>query len=189
MSNKSIKRHNQCLVLNADYSPVGIIDWKRAILYTLKHSSVNVEIIEYHEDDYIVGVNDNYLIPAIIRVKTYLNLNNYLVHFSRKNLFIRDNFTCQYCGNKNHINNLTYDHVIPKSKWRDKTKSPTNWNNIVTACTKCNRKKGSRTPSQANMPLINKPYSPSRNKKYLHVSYHLATIKNNMPEKWKLYIR
>ena len=66
--------------------------------------------------------------------------------------------------------------------------SPTCWTNIVTACASCNRKKGNKTPKQANMPLINIPVKPTKSQKYLPISYHLSKIKTNMPEEWQVYL-
>ena len=75
----------------------------------------------------------------------------------RKQVYKRDNFTCQYCNNKFPTTKLTYDHVIPKSLWTLNT-SPTCWTNIVTACIQCNFKKSNKTPTQADMPLQKEPF-------------------------------
>jgi hypothetical protein len=66
--------------------------------------------------------------------------------------------------------------------------SPTNWTNIVTACTQCNRKKGNKTPKQANMPLVKLPIKPNKNIKFLPVAEHLLKIKSNIPDEWKVYL-
>jgi|694.fasta_scaffold38868_11 hypothetical protein len=186
-------KHKQCLVLNADYTPLGIIDWKKAMVWSFKYiynsSKMHIEIIDYYDSDYIVGANNKtFLIPAVIKTNKYFKVHTQSVTFSRKNLFIRDNFTCQYCGEKNEINKLTYDHVIPKSKWQF-DHSPTNWTNIVTACVSCNLKKKNRTPSQANMPLRNHPVVPQKSIKYLPVSHHISTIKSEVPDQWKIYFK
>jgi 5-methylcytosine-specific restriction endonuclease McrA len=110
------------------------------------------------------------------------------VNFSRKNLFIRDNYTCQYCFERKDINKLTYDHVIPKSRWIKNIGSPTCWTNIVTACVDCNRKKGNRTPKQANMPLKNLPIAPQKSNKYLPIAHWLLKIRSDIPTEWKSYL-
>jgi 5-methylcytosine-specific restriction endonuclease McrA len=183
--------HKDCLVLNADFTPIGIIYWQKAMVWSFKYTNpnhANIEIVEYYLDDYIIGANQKlHSIPAVIKTKKYFSVNNKTVNFSRKNLFIRDNFTCQYCGQRTEINNLTYDHVIPKSKWTQ-TVSPTTWTNIVTACVSCNFRKGNRTPTQANMPLLSKPYVPRKSNKYLPMASHLRTIKHSIPQEWKIYI-
>ncbi len=91
---------------------------------------------------------------------------------------------------KKNISELTYDHIVPKShrtKFKNK-KEATTWLNIVTACKSCNRRKSNKTPEQAGMPLLNKPYVPTKNKKYLPITTHLHKIDTEIPEEWKLYI-
>lgn len=185
-------KNSKCLVLNADFSPLTIISWKKALIWAIKHeynASIGIEIIDFYKNDWIIGCNNKkFPVPAVAKTSKYFRINDYKVKFSRKNLFIRDNYTCQYCNIRYDINDLTYDHVIPKSVWSYNNGSPTSWTNIVTACVHCNRKKGNRTPKQANMPLINFPISPKKNIKYLPVSHHLLKIRHNIPEEWLLYL-
>lgn len=185
-------KHSRCLVLNADYTPLTIIDWKKALIWSIRHEynkNIGAEIIDFYKNDYIIGVNNKkYPVPAVAKTAKYFRINNYTVKFSRKNLFIRDNHTCQYCYQKFDANNLTYDHVIPKSLWKSNIGTPTCWTNIVTACVDCNRKKGNRTPKQANMPLKNIPIMPQKNIKYLPVSHHLLKIRKDIPQEWLLYL-
>lgn len=186
-----MRNHNDCLVLNADYTPIGIIDWKKAMVWSFRYSNSKysgIEIIEYYSNDYIIGVSSNLKIPAVVKTAKYFKINNQYVNFSRKNLFIRDDYTCQYCGNRYAINQLTYDHVIPKSKWQHKNIPVTSWTNIVTACYKCNCKKGNKTLQQANMSLKTDPYIPQKTRKYLHVIHQLFTIRKDIPEEWELYV-
>jgi hypothetical protein len=186
------QENSKCLVLNGDYSPLGIIDWKKALTWCVKYeqkSRRGIEIIDFYKDDYILGANaKKYPIPSVVKTNRYFRINNQHVNFSRKNLFIRDDFTCQYCGGIKDINKLTYDHVIPRSLWKHSSSSPTNWTNIVTACVDCNHKKGNRTPKQANMPLLNIPIAPKKNLKYLPVSHHLSTIRQDIPNEWRIYL-
>lgn len=185
-----VNNHKSCLVLNADYSPMGIIDWQKAIIWSYRYiygKTNQIEILEYYTDDYVSGVNGKIELPAIIKTTRYFKLNSSHVNFSRKNLFIRDNYTCQYCGVQYPIAQLTYDHVIPKSKWKEE-RSPTCWTNIVTACKKCNINKGNRTPVQANMPLKSQPYIPRKSPKYLPVYNHLSIIGRHIPDTWRTYI-
>lgn len=184
-------RNNRCLVLNGDYSPLGIIDWKKALIWTVKYDTckyTGVEVLDFYKNDFILGTNNKkHPIPCVIKTKRYFRLHNKKVNFSRKNLFIRDNYTCQYCGIEYDINNLTYDHIIPKSMWTCNT-SPTCWTNIVTACVKCNNKKGNKTPQQAHMPLLSEPSIPGKSVKYLPVTHQILTIKEQMPSEWRLYL-
>lgn len=184
--------NSKCLVLNADFSPLSIISWKRALVWSVKYdtrSRMGVEIIDFYKNDFISGVNNKkHPIPAVIKTNLYYRIHNQRVNFSRKNLWIRDNYTCQYCNTKYDTASLTYDHVIPKSLWKSNKGSPTCWTNIVTACVSCNRKKGNKTPKQANMPLLNFPIEPQKNLRYLPVSHHLLTIRSSIPKEWSLYI-
>jgi 5-methylcytosine-specific restriction endonuclease McrA len=184
--------NSKCLVLNADYSPLCVIGWKRALIWSLKHSEdplIGVEVIDFYKNDFITGTNNRkFPIPAVVKTVQYFRLHDQRVNFSRKNIFIRDNYTCQYCSIKKDINELTYDHVIPKSKWTNDLGTPTNWTNIVTACVSCNRKKGNRTPKQANMPLKNNPVVPVKNVKYLPLTHYLLKIRSDIPQEWTIYL-
>lgn len=184
--------NSRCLVLNADYSPLGIINWKRAITWLSRLDNDNhayVDILDFYKDDYIQGTNNKkYPIPAVIKTSRYFRIHDQRVSFSRKNLFIRDNYTCQYCGVRQDMNNLTYDHVIPKSSWDNRSGSPTNWTNIVTACTTCNRRKGNKTPKQAHMPLMSLPIIPKKSSKYLPITHYLLKIRSDIPHEWSIYL-
>lgn len=184
--------NSKCLVLNADYSALGIIGWKKALIWSMQldiNNHARVEIIDFYKNDFIQGVNNKkFPIPAVVKTSKYFRIHDHRVNFSRKNLFIRDNYSCQYCSIKQDINKLTYDHVIPKSSWKNRGGSPTNWTNIVTACVQCNRKKGNRTPQQANMPLKNLPVEPRKSSKYLPITHFLFNIRRELPEEWSLYL-
>lgn len=186
------QQNSRCLLLNADFTPLSIIHWKKAIIWHMRYEhnpKYGIDIVDFYKDDYIQGVNNKkYPIPAVAKTKRFFRINNQQLTFSRKNIYIRDNYTCQYCGLIYEANNLTYDHVIPKSKWNNNTLSPTCWTNIVTACVQCNHKKGNKTPKQANMPLLSMPIKPNKNSRYLPVSHHLHKIKEDIPQEWKVYI-
>lgn len=187
-----MKQHRDCLILNADYSPIGIIDWQKALTWSFKYThrhNHGIEIIEYYNDEYVTGVNSKFLVPAVAKTVKYFKLHKkYQIVFSRKNLFTRDNYRCQYCGNSFPHGSLTYDHVVPKSRF-DNIRSATNWHNIVTACSKCNRKKGNKTPKEANMKLISKPEKPTFSVKYLPWYQHVLTIEGNKTNtQWHPYI-
>lgn len=183
---------NKCLVLNTDYSPLKIISWKQAIIIDFRNKNnklKSLEILEYHNQT-INGVNKKYNIPSIIKINKYMNLNKRIVGFSRKNLFIRDKNTCQYCGVVFINSYLTYDHIIPKSRFKPNTKQSTNWKNIVTSCRGCNAKKGNKTPSEAGMTLLSEPYVPRYDIKYLSLLTELDTINSKAEyQSWKPFIK
>jgi hypothetical protein len=182
---------SRCLLLNVDYSPLSVINWQRALVWSIKYDNnpkYGIEIVDFYKNDFIQCTGNKKIpIPSVAKTKRFFKKHNTIV-FSRKNIYLRDNYTCQYCGVQFDIKNLTYDHVIPKSVWSDNGRSPTNWTNIATACSICNRRKGNRTPKQANMPLKNIPMVPDKNYKYLPIAHFLSTIKEDIPEEWRLYL-
>ena len=187
------KIENKCLLLNADYSPICLVSYKKAIIWSVKaknNTNYSIEIISYIDNKYMLGAeNRTYPLPVIARLKKFINLRYNKVKFSRNNVFLRDNYTCQYCGIKFNKNQLTYDHVIPKSYFnKDGNNNKTYWHNVVACCLSCNIKKGNRTPDQANMNLVNIPVEPTDKNKYLPIARDLSIISEEMPESWKQFI-
>jgi 5-methylcytosine-specific restriction endonuclease McrA len=123
-------------------------------------------------------VSSSWKLPSVIRkIAAVFRNHNQDIVFSRQNLFFRDGYKCQYCGKTGTAKELTFDHVIPRSKGGE-----TNWLNIVSACYKCNLKKANRTPEQANMKLFKKPYRP----KWTPV--FIARLTASDPISWAPYI-
>jgi 5-methylcytosine-specific restriction endonuclease McrA len=118
-------------------------------------------------------------VPAVVALKKYINIRP-RVKFSRKNIYLRDDFTCQYCGKKfTDVSKLTFDHVTPKCRG-----GKTVWENIVASCFTCNnRKKGCLTVEQAGMKLIKIPEQP----KFLG-SWAVPLSIPHTPEQWKSYL-
>ncbi len=181
------------LVLNKYYMPLRIIDVKRALCMLCRELA---EVISYEqgqyynydfeswrdvsqikrsfepdEHDWISTVNYHIAVPRIVRLLFYDRLPRNEVKFNRRNIFARDANRCQYCGKKFPTNELSLDHVIPKSSG-----GTASWENLVCACTDCNARKGGRTPKQARMTLVKLPVKPKRNPTvHLHLSsqkYH-----------------
>lgn len=147
----SIVEH-RTLLLNSTYEPLRIISWQRAVILWFEEK---VEILEEYNDFELTSMAINMKCPAVVRLFEYVNGKKHRVKFSRINVFSRDNYMCQYCGAKPGTQNLTYDHVIPRSKG-----GKTVWDNIATCCIKCNGKKADRTPAEAKMTLRSKPTKP-----------------------------
>ena len=142
----------QVLLLNITYEPLRVINWKKAItLFVLG----KVEVLEEYGRE-IRSVSFTIKLPAVVRLLRMVKRPNAPVKFSRQNIYTRDKYTCQYCGERLPSEELTYDHVIPKSR-----EGKTKWTNIVTCCIACNRKKGGRTPEEAHMRLIRPPSCPT----------------------------
>jgi hypothetical protein len=184
--------NSKCLLLNADYTPLKLISWQKAIVWSLRYSnnySCSIEIIQYYKDKFIQGTNKQYPVPLIAKTFKYFNIYNRSLKFSRHNLFLRDGYTCQYCGQNFNYNELTYDHIIPKSQYIPDSRSATNWLNIATACVICNRKKSNKTPDQARMKLLNTPKKPLYEPKYLPVINELLSIKETTDPDHKQWIK
>jgi 5-methylcytosine-specific restriction endonuclease McrA len=178
--------NKRVLVLNADFTPLGVISWRRAIILAFIHEQTpekGAQVIDYFPNDYVVTQYQNFPMPAVIRSIEYIKQKKNTIPFSRKNVFIRDFCTCNYCGKTLPITELEYDHVIPRSKWNKKWGTPTTWTNIVTACTKCNRLKADRTPKEAGMKLLKEPKTPSIHQYVLGLSPW-----NEIPSQWIPYL-
>ncbi len=142
------------IVLNADYTFLHTINWKRAVNLVMKGK---VEVMQYSQK-MITSFNKKLLVPLIVRlIKFVRQFYKKKIPMNRKNVFIRDEFVCQYCGNSCK-KSPTLDHIIPKSRGGSIT-----WENTVTACSKCNQRKGNKTPSEANITLIKRPVRPTIN--------------------------
>ena len=141
------------LVLNADYRPLSyyplsLWSWQDSVKSVFLD---RVSIVNYY-DRIIHSPSYSMKLPSVIALKSYIKpLSN--PNFTRFNVFLRDKFTCQYCGDKK---DLTFDHLLPKSKG-----GITDWENVVTACSTCNVKKGGKLFEVSGMKLFNKPYRPT----------------------------
>lgn len=139
------------LVLNTNYSPLMICTARRAIC--LKYLE-KVEILETYNDK-VHSPSISLNLPSIIKLRDFVHYNSMNVVMSRKNIMIRDKHTCQYCGSK--TSSMTIDHIIPKHRGGND-----NWENLITACQQCNKKKGNLSPEEAKMSLNRQPRKPNR---------------------------
>ena len=133
------------LVLNASYEPVDITRARRAVVMLVK----GVAVIEEAHDRYVhVGLP----LPCVVRLRQYRRLPSRIQTLSRRNILIRDGYTCQYCGAKLINSGLELEHVIPRSRGGQSA-----WENLVAACRDCNKRKADRTPAEAGMKLLRQP--------------------------------
>ncbi len=177
---------SNALLLNAHYMAMRVISVRRAFTLLFKRNDghepiaevVNIEdgrYVSYNfedwaelsafkrefepaQHDWIHTVRFPIVVPRIVRVLTFAKLPRQEVKFNRRNIFARDNNTCQYCGKRFSPSDLSLDHVTPKFQG-----GVSNWENIVCACLKCNVRKGGRTPAEAGVRLIRPPTRPRRN--------------------------
>jgi 5-methylcytosine-specific restriction endonuclease McrA len=146
-------RDHPALVLNADYRPLSYLPlslwpWQEAVKAAILERVVVVA--EY--EAFVRSPSTAFRIPSVVVLKDYVKPAR-ATAFTRFNLFLRDEFTCQYCGSREH---LTFDHVVPRSKG-----GRTTWENVVASCGPCNLQKGSKTLKQAAMHLRCKPARPT----------------------------
>ena len=165
------KLNSKVLVLNNSYEPLSICSIRKAfiLLYLGK-----AEPVVNDERKILQSVSREYPWPSVIRINRFIKLPYKKVILTRKNILRRDSFKCSYCGRSDIP--LTVDHVFPKARGGDDT-----WENLITACTVCNNRKGDRTPEEANMKLLSRPFKPS----------HILFIKNvvsRLDERWKPYL-
>ncbi len=156
------------LVLNASYEPLNITSWRRAIVLLLKGKAEQLE-----QEDRLITADIPF--PKVIRLRYYVRVPYKEIPLTRRNLLERDRHTCQYCTSRER---LTLDHIIPRSRGGGDT-----WENLVTACVRCNVKKGNRTPKEADMDLLVKPRRPHSS---LYFELLKSTQGDNNPE-WKKY--
>lgn len=163
------------LLLNSSYEPLKVISWQRAVSLW---AADKVEILEEYDDFDLRSVTFTMKCPAVVRLVSYFKRHKSDVKFSRLNVFGRDNFQCQFCGQQPGVRNLTFDHVIPRSRG-----GKTTWENIVTACLTCNSKKSNRTPEEAKMRLLSTPKKPAK-KPFNKWTFNLPKT----PDSWRSYL-
>lgn len=158
------------LVLNLDYTPLSVCTVKRAFLLVFLNKA---ELLKASEGQTINTVDDSYPMPSVIKLDRYVNVPYKGVVLTKENVFKRDGFQCQYCGSQK---DLTLDHLVPKAKGGKST-----WNNLVTACKKCNSIKGDYTPEQVGFKLTYQPYKPS------YIMY-LKELSARMYDEWQPFL-
>jgi 5-methylcytosine-specific restriction endonuclease McrA len=163
------------LVLNRNWQPVNVATVARALVLLWNESARVVDPADYqlytwedwstlHPHDgerFIQAVRFRLRVPEVVTLTGYDRLPTTAVTFSRRNIFKRDRFTCQYCGAQPGSEELTLDHVVPRAQGGE-----SRWDNCVLACLPCNKHKANRTPQQAGMRLKHKPVQPKWNPLY-----------------------
>ena len=183
------------LVLNKAWQPIAIATVRKAVVM------VSVEAARFMDDTYILHGINNWLeldiakdqegislshgkkmrIPEIIVLNNYDKFPEREVKLSRRNLMVRDRFTCQYTGKKVSAKNATIDHIMPQSRGGKNT-----WDNVVISTEDANRKKADRTPSEAGMKLLTTPIKPDWNPAFSRFARMSAS--GNIPGSWKKFL-
>ena len=169
-SDDMVSFNYQTLKLDATYRPIDIICGIEALVMCLIGKARAIESYEAQ----ISSPNKTFKIPSVIVLQRVVKYRLTTPTCSRKGVFQRDQNICQYCSKKFTDKELTLDHMLPKSRGGQNT-----WENLVSACKKCNQKKGDRTPIESNMIPINKPKAPKNN---------LVKITPYLRKIWKDYL-
>ena len=166
--------HQPVLVLNASYEPINVCAARRALVLVLKGvaSAEELSLSDIH------SARHTHKMPSVIRLLEYRRIPHQTRALSRKNILMRDRYTCQYCHRTLNSNELTLDHVIPRSRAGESS-----WENLVACCNPCNNRKGSRTPEEAGMKLAKAPRPFS-----LHTSRHLMRLLGKSDDTWRKYL-
>jgi 5-methylcytosine-specific restriction endonuclease McrA len=167
--------NERVLVLNASYEPINICGVRRAVAMVFKG------IAHLEETDRARALRSpsrTFPLPVVVRLLHYVCTPYRNFTFSKKNVFIRDRYTCQYCGSTHAARELTLDHVVPRSRG-----GTADWENLATCCKACNLRKGDRTPQEADMKLIKRPRA-TRHHSFLHYLH----VKGSTEEQWRKYL-
>ena len=166
--------HRPVLVLNSSYEPINVCAARRALVLVLK----GVAAAEEHASAHVHSARQSMRVPSVIRLLEYRRIPMQARSLSRKNILMRDRYTCQYCQRTFSSNELTLDHVVPRSRAGETT-----WENLVACCHPCNNRKGNRTPEEAGFRLARAPRPFS-----LHTSRHLMRLLGKSDDQWRKYL-
>jgi 5-methylcytosine-specific restriction endonuclease McrA len=160
------------LVLNSSFEPLRFAPARDAIKLLAK--DVAIVQIEHENCEIRLGMK----LPSVVRLRDFRKVPYILSKPNARNIFLRDGYQCQYCGDHLHARDLTLDHVLPKVQGgRDA------WENLVACCRACNNRKGGRTPDQAGMTLLRKPRAST-----VHTSRSLMRQMGAHDPHWRQYL-
>lgn len=164
----------RALLLDRAYRPVLALSWRRALLLEL---GGRVEVLEYYSRRVRTPSRD-FPLPAVLRAPMRVDPAPGRVALTRRNVMLRDGHSCVYCGASAGVK-LTIDHVVPRSRGGRST-----WDNVVTACGPCNRRKGDRTPEELGIRLQRRPAPPTA----LQLGRRGMIVVSNPPEEWRPWL-
>src|SRR5262245_9907814 len=162
------------LVLNASYEPINVCAARRALVLVLKGVAAAEEEAPHH----VHSARMSRRLPSVIRLLEYRRIPHQSRALSRKNILMRDRYTCQYCHRTLPSSELTLDHFVPRSRSGESA-----WENLVACCNPCNNTKGNRTPEEAGMRLARQPKPFS-----LHTNRHLMRLLGKSDDQWRKYL-
>ncbi|MBI3977712.1 MAG: HNH endonuclease [Chloroflexi bacterium] len=163
--------NSSVLVLNQNYEPLNVCNARRAIVLIDRGKA---EVLE-HTNGGLRAPSRTVPLPSVIRLVYLIKRPRPQVRLSRREIFLRDGYTCQYCGVKTR--DLTLDHVTPRHRGGKHT-----WENLVSACKACNHRKGNRTPEEARMTMLRPPHRPRPS------IYHMVRQHLHQQDEWQKFI-
>lgn len=169
----------RCVVLNSTYEPIAVVTSKRALILILEGKAI---VVEEHPTMVVRSPSTTLKVPIMVALKQFVRgrkIYKTAAVLTQRNLFIRDNYTCQYCSRHRsqfrHSEFLTRDHIIPECRSGRDT-----WENLVTACSTCNNKKADYDLNEVNMKLLKKPNVPTLFELWMkHSQKRLTNILNH----------
>jgi 5-methylcytosine-specific restriction endonuclease McrA len=167
--------NHRTLLLAPWYFPIKVLRWEDAVKM-IYEGTVDV-VAEY--GDTVSSPSVTWQVPAVVRLRKLAHASRRAVRFSRWNVYLRDSYCCQYCGERKPARELSYDHVVPRSAG-----GRTVWSNIVTACRSCNSRKDSKTCDAAGMWPMNAPAQP----KWLPMAGPRIDL-SEAPAEWQGFLR
>lgn len=141
------------LVLNKYYMPVAHVTWQKGFTLTFCEKA---DVVEFYEQTVRTSTQE-FFVPAVIRLRNYGKIPRAKVVYSKRIVFERDDYKCQYCYKQLCEKSVTIDHILPRAHG-----GMTTFDNTVASCFRCNNKKGQRLLSQTTLKLVNKPITPSK---------------------------
>src|ERR1051326_4820547 len=166
--------NQEVLVLNSDYEPLNVCNLRRAIVLIYLGKA---DVLHTDEETFAKSANGAFIAPSVVKLRSHVRRPLPELKLSRRTVFARDGYTCQYCGST--AKDLTIDHVIPKHAGGKST-----WENLVCCCRKCNMKKGDKLAHQVGMRLFQPPRRP-RYVPYISMTKYLVGRRN---EVWRTHL-
>lgn len=158
------------LVLNQNYEPLNICQVRRAIVLLLNGKA---EVIHVNSAE-VRSPSFSMISPSVVRLSNLVKRPRPYAKLTRQRIFSRDRYTCQYCGKQSR--ELTLDHIIPRHRGGEHS-----WENVTSACKRCNQSKAGKTPREAGMKLLRKPFQPAGGGSHLVYPFHT-------PPEWRDYL-
>lgn len=173
---------HRTLVLNADMQPLSWMplstwSWQEAMTAVMQDRVIQ---LKSYDDLSVHSASQSFQVPAVVCLRQYHKRKS--AAFTRYNLFLRDGFTCQYCGTRKPVKDLTFDHVMPRSR-----KGGSHFKNIVASCQGCNLRKANRTPREAGMKLLRAPRVPTPHE-LDKIGRKLARVQKELHQTWLDYL-